>query len=449
MSFYIEEVKARQIIDSRGNPTVEADIILSNGVKGTASVPSGASTGVHEALELRDNEKSMYMGRGVLQAVDNINSIIAPELIEFDVLNQREIDNLLINLDGTENKTRLGANAMLAVSLACARAASLALNIPLFQYIGGINAVTLPTPMMNIINGGVHADNNLDFQEFMIAPTGAVNFNEAVRMGMEVFHNLKEVLKNKGYNTSVGDEGGFAPNLSSNEEGIEVILEAIQKAGYSADGIKICLDVASSEFYSDGKYYLKSENKTLSSNEMAEFLENWVNKYPIISIEDGMAEDDFEGWKILTQKIGNKCQLVGDDLYVTNVCRLNDGIQKGIANSILIKPNQIGTLSETFDTVNLAKEAGYSTIISHRSGETDDTFIADLAVGLNSGLIKTGSMSRMDRVSKYNQLIRIEEKLGLASRYLGLRAFAGQKIKGFSSIDKACGCPGCEGGCCG
>jgi len=446
MSFYIEEVKSRQIIDSRGNPTVETDIILQNGIIGRASVPSGASTGAHEALELRDNEKSMFLGKGVLQAVDNVNSVIAPELTGTDVLNQREIDNLLLNLDGTENKSKLGANAMLSVSLASARAASLALNVPLFRYLGGINAVTLPVPMMNIINGGVHADNSLDFQEFMIAPAGAVNFNEAVRIGAEIFHTLKNVLKSRGYNTSVGDEGGFAPNLSSNEEGVELILEAIEKAGYSADTVKICLDIASSEFYDEGKYYLKGENKVLSSLEMAEYLEKWVQKYPIISIEDAMAEDDFSGWKILTQKIGDKCQLVGDDLFVTNVCRLNLGIQKGIANSILIKVNQIGTLSETFDTVNLAKEAGYSTVISHRSGETDDTFIADLAVGLNSGLIKTGSMSRMDRVSKYNQLIRIEETLGLASRYLGLRAFSGFQNKEY--LDKSCGCTGCEGGCC-
>ncbi len=441
MSIYIEEVKARQIIDSRGNPTVEADIFLSDGIMGRASVPSGASTGAYEAYELRDKENSMFSGKGVLQAVDNVNSIIAPEIIGFNIFNQREIDNLLINLDGTQNKSRLGANAILSVSLACARTAANALNIPLYQYIGGINASILPTPMMNILNGGAHANNNIDFQEFMITPVGAPNFSEAVRIGAEIFHTLGKILKEKGYNTAVGDEGGYAPDLQSNEEGIEIILEAIKKAGYSTDCVKICLDIASSEFYKDNMYHL--ENKILSSREMAEFLEKWVNKYPIISIEDGMAEDDFEGWKLLTQKIGDKCQLVGDDLFVTNVCRLNNGIQKKIANSILIKPNQIGTLSETLDTVNLAKRAGYSVIISHRSGETEDTFIADLAVGLNSGLIKTGSMSRSDRVSKYNRLIRIEEELGLASKYTGLCSFSGTR-----KIDKHCECEGCEGGCC-
>ncbi len=443
MSIFIENVKARQILDSRGNPTVEADVLLSNGAKGRASVPSGASTGRYEAIELRDKEKSMYGGRGVLQAVDNINSVITPEITGFDIFNQREIDNFLINLDGTKNKSRLGANAILAVSLSCANAASAALNIPLYRYIGGINATILPTPMMNILNGGAHANNNIDFQEFMIAPVCALNFNEAVRIGSEIFHTLGKILKNEGYSTSVGDEGGYAPDLKSNEEAIELIIEAIKEAGYSTDCVKICLDVASSEFYKDGKYYLKSEDKTLTNREMAEFLENWTDKYPVISIEDGMAEDDFEGWKILTDKIGNKCQLVGDDLFVTNVCRLDEGIQKGIANSILIKPNQIGTLSETFDTVNLAKKSGYSVIISHRSGETEDTFIADLAVGLNSGLIKTGSMSRCDRVAKYNRLIRIEEELGLASKYYGLCSFSGIK-----KVNQYYECDGCEGGCC-
>lgn len=449
MSLYIEEVKARQIIDSRGNPTIEADIYLSDGSFGRASVPSGASTGSYEAVELRDKEQSMFMGRGVLQAVDNINSVISPAIIGLSVLNQREIDNILINLDGTKNKSKLGGNAILAVSLAAARAASSALSTPLYRYLGGINASILPTPMMNILNGGAHANNNIDFQEFMITPAGALNFSEAVRMGSEIFHALGKILKDKGYNTSVGDEGGYAPNLNSNEEAVEIILEAIKKAGYTTNDVKICLDIASSEFYEDGKYNLKGENKTFTSAQMAEFLERWVNKYPIISIEDGMAEDDFEGWKLLTEKIGKKCQLVGDDLFVTNVCRLSTGIQKGIANSILIKPNQIGTLSETFDTINLAKRHGYTTIISHRSGETEDTFIADLAVGLNSGLIKTGSMSRSDRVSKYNRLMRIEEELGFGSKYLGFGAFSSIKdINNLEDIGKHCECQGCEGGCC-
>ncbi len=449
---FIEDVKARQIIDSRGNPTIEADVRLSCGAVGRACVPSGASTGKNEALELRDNEKSMYMGRGVMQAVDNVNSIIAPELIGENAENQREIDNMLLQLDGTENKSKLGANALLAVSLAVAKAASNALEIPLYQYLGGINANTLPVPMMNILNGGAHADNNLDFQEFMIAPVGAVNFQEAVRIGMEVFHHLKNVLKNKGYSTSVGDEGGFAPDLKSNEEAIEIILDAIKEAGYSTDSVKICLDVASSEFYDGENYNLKGENKVLNSEKMVEYLENWVKKYPIISIEDGMAQDDYEGWKLLTDRLSNKasnmqnkCQLVGDDLFVTNVCLLNEGIQKGMANSILIKPNQIGTLSETLDAVNTAKEAGYTTIISHRSGETEDTFIADLAVGINAGMIKTGSMSRSERVAKYNQLIRIEENLGFSARYLGLRAFKGQKITKICNGGCACN----NGHCCG
>lgn len=443
MSIFIENIKARQIIDSRGMPTVEAEVFLTDGTIARACVPSGASTGKHEALELRDNEKSMYLGYGVLQAVDNVNSLIAAELTGFDIQNQREIDNILINLDGTANKSKLGANATLSVSLACARAAAAALNIPLYQYLGGINATLLPTPMMNILNGGAHADNNVDFQEFMITPVGAVNFSEAVRIGCEVFHKLKEILRNKGYATSVGDEGGFAPNLKSNEEAVEIILDAIEKAGYSTECVKLCLDIASSEFYKDGKYHLDGENKSLSKEEMAEFLEKWVNKYPIISIEDGMAEDDIEGWKILTSKLKDRCQLVGDDLFVTNVCRLNNGINQEIANSILIKPNQIGTLTETFDAINLAKASGYTTIISHRSGETEDTFIADLAVGVNAGLIKTGSLSRVDRTAKYNRLMRIEEKLGLSSRYMGLCTY-----NGAPKIDKHCECRGCEGGCC-
>ena len=399
-----------------------------------AAVPSGASTGTLEALELRDNEKTMYLGKGVLQAVDNVNSIIAPELTGEYPYNQREIDNLLISLDGTENKSKLGANAILAVSLAAAKAASLSLGIPLFQYIGGINALTLPTPMMNILNGGAHADNNVDFQEFMIIPTGAVNFQEAVRIGSEVFHTLKSILKEKGLATSVGDEGGFAPNLDSNEEALKIISDAIKKAGYSTDTVKIALDVASSEFYKEGRYELKGENKSLSKPEMVEFLAKLTEKYPIISIEDGMAENDYEGWKMLTERLSGHCQLVGDDLFVTNTYLLNKGIQRGLANSILIKPNQIGTLSETLDAINMAHQAGYSTVISHRSGETEDTFIADLAVGTNAGQIKTGSMSRSERIAKYNRLIRIEETLGLGAKYLGLRAFKGQKIFGDCSL---------------
>ena len=446
MPGYIEDIKARQIIDSRGNPTIETDVKLSCGAIGRAAVPSGASTGINEALELRDNEKSMYMGKSVLQAVDNVNSIIAPELTGEYAFNQKEIDNLLISLDGTENKSKLGANAILSVSLAVAKASSVALNIPLFQYIGGINATTLPVPMMNIINGGAHADNNIDFQEFMIAPVGAVNFQEAVRIGSEIFHNLKNILNEKGYVTSVGDEGGFAPNLNSNAEALDIILEAIKKAGYSTECVKKCLDVASSEFYEARKYFLKGENKTLSRAEMVDFLSAIVEKYPVISIEDGMAENDYEGWKMLTERLSKKsydgCQLVGDDLFVTNVYLLSKGIQRGIANSILIKPNQIGTLSETLDAINTAKEAGYSTIVSHRSGETEDTFIADLAVGTNSGQIKTGSMSRSERIAKYNRLIRIEETLGSAARYLGLKAFKGQKIN-----YGECSCKSCDGGC--
>jgi len=437
MPTFIEDVIARQILDSRGNPTVEVDVTLSCGVTGRAAVPSGASTGVHEALELRDGDKSMYLGKGVLQAVDNVNSVIAPELIGEDASNQQEIDRILLNLDGTPNKAKLGANAMLGVSLAIAKAASLAYEMPLYRYLGGINAVTLPTPMVNIINGGAHADNNIDFQEFMIAPVGAVNFQEAIRMGAEVFHALKAVLNARGLATSVGDEGGFAPNLGSNEEGIEVILEAIKNAGYTTEQIKICLDVASSEFYKDGRYVLEGEGgKSLSKTEMVDFLENWVNKYPIISIEDGMAEEDWEGWKMLTDRIGCRCQLVGDDLFVTNTKLLEKGIKKQIANSILIKVNQIGTLSETLEAINMAHNAGYTSISSHRSGETEDTFIADLAVATNCGQIKTGSASRSDRIAKYNQLIRIEQELGSSAKYLGLAAFNGVK----SACECGCGC---------
>ena len=427
MSTYIEDVYARQILDSRGNPTVEVDVKLTNGVRGRAAVPSGASTGIFEALELRDGDKSKYMGKSVQKAVDNVNNIIAPELIGEKASHQKEIDTFMIDMDGTENKSKLGANAILGVSLAVAKAASKAYGMALYRYLGGINALTLPVPMMNIINGGAHADNNIDFQEFMIAPVGAESFSHAIEMGCNVFHTLKSVLKNKGMATSVGDEGGFAPNLSSNSEGIEVILEAIDKAGYSTDQIKICLDVASSEFYDNGKYELKGEGKIFNNSEMTDFLEDWVKKYPIISIEDGMAEQDWEGWEMLTERIGGNCQLVGDDLFVTNTRRLADGIKRNVANSILIKVNQIGTLSETLDAISMAHAAGYTTIISHRSGETEDTFIADLSVAVNSGQIKTGSASRCDRLAKYNQLLRIEQKLGSAAKYLGLQAFNGQK----------------------
>lgn len=427
MSTFIEDVYARQILDSRGNPTVEVDVKLTNGVIGRAAVPSGASTGIFEALELRDGDKSKYMGKSVQKAVDNINNIIAPELIGEKASHQKEIDTFMIDMDGTENKSKLGANAILGVSLAVAKAASMAYGMALYRYLGGINALTLPVPMMNIINGGAHADNNIDFQEFMIAPVGAESFHHALQMGSEVFHTLKSVLKNKGMATSVGDEGGFAPNLGSNAEGIEVILEAIDKAGYNTDQIKICLDVASSEFYENGRYNLKGEGKSFDNREMTDFLDEWVKKYPIISIEDGMAEQDWEGWEMLTERLGCRCQLVGDDLFVTNTRRLADGIKRHVANSILIKVNQIGTLSETLDAISMAHAAGYTTIISHRSGETEDTFIADLAVAVNSGQIKTGSASRTDRIAKYNQLLRIEQKLGSAAKYLGLQAFNGQK----------------------
>ncbi len=427
MSTFIEDIVARQILDSRGNPTVEVDVKLSGGIIGRAAVPSGASTGIFEALELRDNDPKYYGGKSVMKAVNNINNIIAPELIGEKATHQKEIDTFMIDMDGTENKSKLGANAILGVSLACAKAASMAYEMSLYRYLGGINALTLPVPMMNIINGGAHADNNIDFQEFMIAPVGAENFHHAIQMGAEVFHTLKSILKSKGLATSVGDEGGFAPNLNSNSEGVEVIIEAIQKAGYSTDQVKICLDVASSEFYENGIYKLQGEGKELNSSEMAGFLKEWVEKYPIISIEDGMAEQDWDGWELLTREIGSRCQLVGDDLFVTNTRRLAEGIRRRVANSILIKVNQIGTLSETLDAISMAHAAGYTSIISHRSGETEDSFIADLAVAVNSGQIKTGSMSRSDRIAKYNQLLRIEEKLGSAAKYLGLKAFNGQK----------------------
>lgn len=434
----IEDVKARQILDSRGNPTVEVDVTLSCGVVGRAAVPSGASTGIFEALEMRDGDKSIYCGKSVLKAVENVNTLIAPELIGENAADQQAIDKLMLDLDGTENKSKLGANAILGVSLACAKASAMAFEMPLYRYLGGINATTLPVPMMNVINGGAHADNNVDCQEFMITPVGASSFTEAIRMGAEVFHNLKSVLKDKGMVTSVGDEGGFAPNLSSNEEAIKVIIEAIEKAGYTTEQVKICLDVASSEFYEDGKYNLAGEGKVLSREEMVNFLADWVEKYPIISIEDGMAEEDWEGWKMLTERLGGCCQLVGDDLFVTNTKRLKKGIETGTANSILIKVNQIGTLSETLEAMNMAAKAGYTAISSHRSGETEDTFIADLAVATNCGQIKTGSASRTDRICKYNQLIRIEEELGSAAKYPGLKAFNGQTCK-----KSTCGC-GCN-----
>lgn len=433
MSTFIEHIKARQILDSRGNPTVEVDVLLSGGDVGRAAVPSGASTGSLEALELRDGDKTTFCGKGVLQAVENVNEIIAKELVDHDATNQAEIDKILIDLDGTENKSKLGANAILGVSLAVAKAAALALGMPLYRYIGGVNACTLPVPLMNIINGGEHADNSVDFQEFMIAPVGAPNFAEALRMGAETFHSLKSVLKSKGLNTAVGDEGGFAPDLRSNEEAVEVIIEAIEKAGYNTKDIKIALDVASTEFYEDGKYNLKHEGKILTPSDMVAFLENWVNKYPIISIEDGMAENDWDGWKMLTDRIGDRTQLVGDDLFVTNTKILSQGIEKGVGNSILIKFNQIGSLSETLAAINMAHSSGYTSIISHRSGETEDTTIADLAVATNAGQIKTGSASRTDRIAKYNQLIRIEQELGSVAKYPGMKAF--RSIK-----KETCGC---------
>ncbi len=423
MTTFIEHIQARQILDSRGNPTVEADVVLSSGLMGRAAVPSGASTGMYEAVELRDEDKSRYCGKGVLQAVENVNEIIAKELVDHDASNQYEIDRAMIELDGTENKSKLGANAILGVSLACAKAAAATYEMSLYRYIGGVNAITLPVPLMNILNGGAHADNNVDIQEFMIAPVGACTFADALRMGAETFHSLKSVLKGKGLATSVGDEGGFAPNLSSNEEALEVILTAIEKAGYTTDDIKLALDVASSEFYKDGKYVLEGEGKTLDQSQMVGFLKDLVNKYPIISIEDGMSENDWDGWKLLTREIGDKAQLVGDDLFVTNTKKLAEGIFNNVGNSILVKVNQIGTLSETLAAINMAHQAGYTAIISHRSGETEDTTIADLAVATNAGQIKTGSASRSDRIAKYNQLIRIEEELGSVAKYPGMRAF--------------------------
>ncbi|HEY1742313.1 MAG TPA: phosphopyruvate hydratase [Granulicella sp.] len=419
----IVSIHAREILDSRGNPTVEADVVLGDGVRGRAAVPSGASTGEHEAVELRDGDKEHYLGKGVLQAVENIESILAPELAGMDASNQRLIDATMLSIDGSENKGRLGANAILAVSMACARASADALGIPLYRYLGGVNACILPTPMMNILNGGAHADNNVDFQEFMVMPVGAETFSDALRWGTEVFHTLKGVLKKKGYNTAVGDEGGFAPSLKSNVEALELILEAIELAGYTAgEQIAIALDPASSEFYdkSTGKYIFKKSDKSeKNSEQMAAYWESWVRQYPIISIEDGLAEDDWTGWKILTEKIGRNVQLVGDDLFVTNSKRLQRGIEEGVGNSILVKVNQIGTISETLEAIELARRNGYTSIISHRSGETEDTFIADLAVGTGAGQIKTGSASRTDRIAKYNQLLRIEEELGQTAEFLG------------------------------
>ena len=420
----IVDVFARQILDSRAFPTVEVEVVLEDGIVGRASVPSGASTGMFEAVELRDGDKTKYNGKGVLKAVDNVNNLIAQELIGMNIFDQVAIDNTMIELDGTENKERLGANAMLGVSLACARAASEYLGISLYQYIGGVNAKVLPAPMMNIINGGKHADNNVDLQEFMIMPVGASSFSEALRMCAEVYHALKGTLQSKGYETGVGDEGGFAPNLRSNEEAIQVIVEAIEKAGYTpGKEIFIALDPASSELFENGKYNLKGENKILSPEEMADFYVDLVNKYPIISIEDGMAEEDWEGWKHITDKLGDRVQLVGDDLFVTNVKRLQMGIEKGIANSILIKLNQIGTLTETLNTIEMAQRAGYTAVVSHRSGETEDTTIADLVVAVNAGQIKTGAPARSERVAKYNQLLRIEEELADMGEYRGLKAF--------------------------
>ena len=422
---WIEEIHAREILDSRGNPTIEAEVSLVSGEVGRAAVPSGASTGEHEAVELRDEDKKRYGGKGVLQAVNNVNEIIAPEVNGMNALDQAELDSALIELDGTPNKSKLGANALLAVSMANARAAAAYLEIPLYKYLGGPNARTLPVPMMNIINGGAHADNNVDFQEFMIVPVGAESFSESLRIGAEIFHTLKAVLKKKGYATSVGDEGGFAPNLRSNEEAIETILEAIVQARYTAGkDCLLALDPAASEFYEEGTYvFKKSDQRRLSSDQMVEFWKGWVEKYPIISIEDGMAENDWNGWKVLTDKLGQRIQLVGDDLFVTNTEFLRKGIERGIANSILIKVNQIGTLTETLDCIELAKTSGRTAVISHRSGETEDPFIADLAVATNAGQIKTGSLSRTDRIAKYNQLLRIEEDLRGAARYPGRSAF--------------------------
>ena len=420
----ISEITAREILDSRGNPTVEAEVFVAGGSSGRAAVPSGASTGEYEAIELRDGDNQRYLGKGVLKAVENVNGEIAEALAGFDAADQRALDQKMIELDGTENKARLGANAILAVSMAATRACAAAFQMPLYRYLGGAAANTLPVPMMNILNGGAHADNNVDFQEFMVMPVGAESFSEALRWGVEVFHTLKGVLKKRGYNTGVGDEGGFAPSLKSNVEAIEVVLDAVQQAGYKpGDEIAIALDPAASEFYQDGKYvFKKSDRSAKSSEEMVRFWAKWVRDYPIVSIEDGLGEDDWDGWKMLSDEIGGKIQLVGDDLFVTNTERLQQGIDKGVANSILIKVNQIGTVSETLDAIDLARRNRYTSVISHRSGETEDTFIADLAVATGAGQIKTGSASRTDRIAKYNQLLRIEEELDGSARFLGISA---------------------------
>ncbi len=432
MSF-IESVWARQIMDSRGNPTIEAEVILEDGTQGRAAVPSGASTGENEAVELRDGDERRYLGKGVLNAVQNVIDNIGPEIEGLDALDQTLVDETMLALDGTANKSNLGANAILAVSMATARAGAATMELPLYRYIGGINAKTLPVPMMNILNGGAHADNNVDFQEFMVMPVGAENFSEALRTGAEIFHNLKGVLKSRGYSTAVGDEGGFAPNLKSNEEAVETILEAIEKAGYKAgENVMLAMDPAASEFYKDGKYiFKKSDKRELSSDEMAAFWTDWCDKYPIISIEDGMGENDWDGWKALTDSVGDRVQLVGDDLFVTNVKFLQRGIDTGTANSILIKVNQIGTVTETLDAIELARTNNMTAVISHRSGETEDTFIADLAVATNAGQIKTGSLCRSDRIAKYNQLLRIEEDLEDSARYPGRAAF--YQLKGIAN----------------
>ncbi|OMF25644.1 phosphopyruvate hydratase [Paenibacillus sp. FSL H8-0548] len=420
----IVDVYAREVLDSRGNPTVEVEVSLESGGKGRAIVPSGASTGAYEAVELRDGDKSRYLGKGVLKAVENVNTEIAPEIIGLDALDQVAIDRKMIELDGTLNKAKLGANAILAVSMAVARAAADALDVPLYTYLGGFNAKVLPVPMMNIINGGEHADNNIDVQEFMVLPVGAESFKEALRIGAEIFHNLKAVLHDKGLNTAVGDEGGFAPNLGSNEEAITTIISAIERAGYKP-GVDVFLgmDVASTEFFKDGKYVLAGEGRSFTPAEFVDLLASWADKYPIITIEDGCSEDDWDGWKLLTEKLGGKVQLVGDDLFVTNTERLSDGIDKGVGNSILVKVNQIGSLTETFDAIEMAKRAGYTAVISHRSGESEDSTIADIAVATNAGQIKTGAPSRTDRVAKYNQLLRIEDQLGSTAQYAGKSAF--------------------------
>jgi enolase len=425
MKTTIVDAIAREILDSRGNPTIEVDVELENGIIGRAAVPSGASTGEHEAVELRDGDKSRYLGKGVLNAVEHVNNTIAGEVTGLDALDQVGIDSLMIRLDGTPNKGKLGANAILGVSLAVAKAAAQSCGIPLYNYIGGTNAKTLPVPMMNILNGGKHADNNVDIQEFMIVPANAPTFAEALRMGAEVFHNLRSVLSKKGYNTAVGDEGGFAPHLKSNEEAVEVILEAITKASYApGKDVFLALDPASSEFFEDGKYVFKKSNKSvMTPDQMVQYYVNWVKQYPIVSIEDGMAENDWDGWKTMTDALGKKIQIVGDDVFVTNTTFLKKGIEMGVANSILIKVNQIGTLTETLDAIEMAKRAGYTCVISHRSGETEDSTIADIAVATNAGQIKTGSASRTDRVAKYNQLIRIEEELGDTAIYPGLQVY--------------------------